>query len=317
MIENLLHSIANEYETFTFTGDSSQFRQFVRDDSEYLYKYVKSKTTKRSFIFVDEVQKCGEIFDAIKIAFDRGQISFIVSGSNPSYLATVAPKRLQRRADFLMMTPISLFELAESKGYIPKNPSPSIEQILWNSYEVKDIKFPLIHVTEDLIKLSQSYFVFGGLPLSILANSLEQKLIQIRLTVERGFELMSQDNNSLADIIRIELANLNSREFAYKNIFEKTRIKSRDAINKIIDQLINHGYLVKKKPLLLEGDRTSYLSVFSYIDPGIVSYLTGNYEWSSDHGFRVEGYVHQRLSTLLANSSFKSTLNYFKPLRLM
>ncbi len=124
---------------------------------------------------------------------------------------------------------------------------------------------------------------------------------------------MSTDNNSLADTIRIELAHLHAQEFAYKNIFEKTRTKNRDVINQFIDQLVNNGYLVKKKPLLLDGKRTSYLSIFSYIDPGIVSYLTGDYHQDSSMGTRVEGYIHERLSQFIANSSFKSELHYFKP----
>lgn len=63
------------------------------------------------------------------------------------------------------------------------------------------------------------------------------------------------------------MAHLHSKEFAYSNIFARTRTTRRDRVNKVIDELMNHDYLVRKRPLLLKEHKTSYLSVFSYIDP--------------------------------------------------
>jgi predicted AAA+ superfamily ATPase len=313
MVEFILDLWKDRFEVFAFTGDSSRFRELIRNDTEYLYNFVRSKTTQSALLFVDEVQKCEEVFDAIKIAFDRGKISFIVSGSNPSYLGTVARKRLQRRAELFVMAPFSLPEVMTAKNLIPKIDFFEFERILWHEKNPGQIDFPKLTMNEGIRDLAIEYFIYGGLPLSYLTKKKDQKLVQIRLMVERGIELMSADNNYLADTVRIELAHLHSQEFAYKNIFEKTRIKNRDQINLIIDQLINHGYLVRKKPIFLENNRTSYLSIFSYTDPGIVSYLTGNYDWSSVAGQRVEGYIHERISILIANSPFKSSLHYFKP----
>lgn len=316
MIEALIEGWKSQFEIFAFSGDSSQFRQSVREDSEYLYKFVKARTSKPSLLFVDEVQKCEELFDAIKIAFDKGKISFIISGSNPAYLATIARKRLQRRADFLILGPISLREIIFHQSKLTKEDFFSFENLLWPSSSSKpsvEADLPKFSLTEEIKTLSKEYFIFGGLPLVLLTENQEQKLIQIKMVVERGFELMYHENNTLADIIRVELAKLHSQEFTYKNILEKTRVKSREIINKIIDELANNGYLVRKKPLLFEQNRTSYLSVFSYIDPGIVTYLTGEDEWGTTAGARVEGYVHERLSLLIANSPFKSNLHYYKP----
>ncbi len=313
LIENQIQLWASHYEVFRFSGDSTQFRQAVRDNSEYLYDYVSSRTGKSALIFVDEVQKCEEVFDAIKIAFDRGKFSFIISGSNPAYLATIARRRLQRRTDFQVLMPISMSELVSHQGYLSPSDTFKFAQILWSETEITKKHIPQITLSDKLISLSREYLTYGGLPLSLLAKGREQKLTQIRMTVERGFELMSVDNNSLADTVRIELANLHSKEFAYKNIFEKTRTRRREEINKVIDQLINHGYLVRKKPLIIEGDRTSYLSIFSYTDPGIVSYLTGLYDWQEIAGFRVEGYVHSRLVHFVSNSPLKASLHYYKP----
>jgi predicted AAA+ superfamily ATPase len=64
-INHCLEALAENLEIFKFNGDESLFRQKIIDDSSYLLKVVKSKTGKKSLIFVDEVQKCEGIFDAL------------------------------------------------------------------------------------------------------------------------------------------------------------------------------------------------------------------------------------------------------------
>ena len=122
-------------------------------------------------------------------------------------------------------------------------------------------------------------------------------------------------NETTADTIKLELARLDSREFAYQGVFQRTGLRRRDQINKVIDALINHGYLLKKKPLLIGEDRRSYLNNYSYIDPGIVTYLTGEelLESDTERGFRVEGYLNNRLRQILQLKALKTQVNYYKP----
>ena len=93
------------------SGDDIKFRTEVAADSKYLYLQVVSVTQKPTIIFVDEVQKSEAIFDALKYAFDHAKISFIVSGSNPDFLKTVARKRLQRRGHLIAMSGFSAPEI--------------------------------------------------------------------------------------------------------------------------------------------------------------------------------------------------------------
>lgn len=312
LIEMLFSEQKNNYELFSYSGDDVRFRQAVAEDSRYILNDVKGKTKRKALVIVDEVQKSEEVFDALKMAFDSHQISFVVTGSNPAYLNTVAKKRLQRRADLNLMLPISLRELGIHRGVISKE--IHFENILWKTNSLDEIQLPQYEVPADFSRAIDEYFIYGGLPLALTTDGHENKLREIRLTVERGFDLMSEDNSSIAESVRIELAALQSQEFTYKNILNKTRLRSRDFINHIIDELINHGYLFKKTPVLFYPGKSSYLSTFSYVDPGIVSYLTG--EYSADiinTGFRIEGYVHARLSYMVYNSVIKSHLNYYKP----
>lgn len=312
LVEMLFSELQKSYELFIYSGDDVRFRHAVAEDTKYILNDVKSKTKKKALVFVDEIQKSEEAFDAIKVAFDSGLISFIVSGSNPAYLNTIAKKRLQRRADLNLVLPISLRELSIDKGFVGKD--VHFENILWKTDNIDSLQLPKCEIPPDFYNTIQEYFIYGGLPLVLTSEGQEKKLREIKLTVERGFDLMSKDNNSIAETIRIELADLHSQEFAYKNILNKTRLRRRDTINVVIDELINHGYLYKKSPILFYAGKSSYLSTFSYTDPGIVSYLTGDYSVTGEKfGFRVEGYIHARLSYIIYNSVFKSQLYYYKP----
>jgi predicted AAA+ superfamily ATPase len=125
--------------------------------------------------------------------------------------------------------------------------------------------------------------------------------------------LIDVDRNSVSDIVRYELAELHSREFSYQNIMQKTRLRKRDTINEVINQLMNHGYLARRRPLILAKNKTSYLSIYSYTDPGFVTYLSGEEADTSTLGFRLEGYFHSRMQYLMTNSVYKTELSYFKP----
>ncbi len=316
LVEKVLESLTQTYEIFSFTGDDIQFRNKVLENSNYLYLKVKSKTNKPALIFVDEVQKTEAVFDCLKIAFDKGDYSFIVSGSNPEFLSTVAKRRLQRRAEQMLLLPLSLSELLTQQKIISENYFSDFKKILWEINTLKEIKLSSVSVTPEISQTINTYLLYGGLPLSILATTDEEKLREIRLTVERGFLPLYHDNNEISERIQVELALLHSKEFTYKNILEKTRLRRREVINKSIDQLLNHGYLVKKKPLIFKEGKSSYLNVFSYIDPGMASYLSAQRDLSMVKGTRIEGYVHSRLAYYLYNSVYKSELGYFKPYEL-
>ncbi|MBL6991700.1 MAG: ATP-binding protein [Bacteriovoracaceae bacterium] len=315
IIEHVLEHFKNDYTIFRFTGDDISFRNQIRKETTYIFNEVISHTTKKAMVFIDEVQKCEEVFDALKYAFDQGKISFIVSGSKPNYLSTVAKKRLQRRADFYYLQPLSLSEILADKLIISMGHIDTFYEVLVSPSKVGQIvkKFQFDSVVNQQLKaVIDQYLKYGGLPLAYLAKTSDEKLGEIVKVVERGFEPLSVDNIDLADQVRVELADLHCKEFSYQGIFQQSGIRKRDTINKTIDELINHGYLIKKTPFFFEK-RRSYLSVYSYIDPGIVTYLTGNLQLDVDRGYKIEGLVHARIHSFTKLFPLKSKLSYYKP----
>jgi predicted AAA+ superfamily ATPase len=154
----------------------------------------------------------------------------------------------------------------------------------------------------------------GGLPSAFFEPNDDSVIIQIRTTVERGFEVMEQDNKEISDLIRCYLAKGHSKEFAYQGIMQRTGIRKRDSINAVMKSLLAHGYLHVKRPTFMGLDRRSYLCVYSYCDPGIVTYLSGEGPLDPDEeGFRIEGAIHNRLEFLRQLIPLKNELSYFKP----
>lgn len=178
--------------------------------------------------------------------------------------------RLQRRADFLILCPFSLPELLAHRGLISLDFTGLFYRIIESKTLAAIEKIIDMDIsTDDQIRTEVgNYLIFGGLPLPYLSSGEESKLVEIRKIVERGFESISIDNEAVSDAIKIELALLHSKEFTYQGLFQKTGIRRRDLINKVIDQLINQGYLLKKKPFLEEVERRSYLTVFTYYRSG-------------------------------------------------
>jgi|GEM_PF-2404957 len=317
LAKEVLKLLKNKYSIFEFTGDDTVFRSEVSKDSKYIFNFIKSRTNKPSLVFVDEVQKSKAIFDAIKYSFDQGEVSFIISGSNPAYLNTLAKKRLQRRSDYLLLTPLSILEILISKNIINSNLLNIFLDILEKPENIKKVYSSAkdLEFNREIESIIEKYFTTGGLALSYFSESKKDSLIEIRKVVDRGFDPMYSDSEELVDIVRVYLATQHSKEFTYQGVSQKTGVRKRDVINKIIQDLTGHAYLLQKKPYISEPTRRSYLSIYSYTDIGIVNYLNPNNN-NEMQGFLLEGYIHARLESLRYLIAPKTEIFYYKPYKI-
>lgn len=312
-VENYIEKIAGTKNVFSYSGDDIQFRNDVATDTKFIYQDILAKRNpaKENLIFVDEVQKSEEIFDAVKYAFDKGPSSFLITGSNPGYLNTVARLRLQRRADFTMLMPLSISEILVHKKLILDGSQKIFSELIFEG-SIPDLKTMSLEYSPALQEELKRYLIYGGLPLSFLAPP-KRALAEIRQVVERGILTLVNDSENIIDIVLLELAKMHSHEFTYTHIFGRTGTRKRDLINKILTDLLNQGYLVSKTPFFREESRKSYLKVFSLVDPGIHSYLCGDLDLKVNIGQKIEGVVHARLNLLRLQRPLKNALHYFKP----
>lgn len=319
MITHLLEKIANEFTCFSFTGDETAFRSAVAESSNYILEFVRARTNKKSLVFVDEVQKEVAIFDAVKIAFDKGNISFIISGSNPEFIRTKATSRIQRRARLFEMQTLSMAEILRGENLVTKGVCEHYEALLQSMFldrkampAIADL--PELQITGGTSERATAYLVRGGLPLAWQAASTADALQEVKKVYERGFEPILKDTSQVSNIVAQALAATHSKEFSYQGIMQRSRLSQRRLIVEAINSLMAHGYLYQKQPTFFDTDHRSYLSTYSYCDPGIVSYLQGTLQVDSrDLGPRVEGVCHARLHSICSNLPVKSQLSYYKP----
>jgi predicted AAA+ superfamily ATPase len=325
LVENFLRSdkLLTGRQIFSFSLDDVTLRRRIAGDSEFFLNYVASRlsTGKKALCFVDEVQKSEAVFDAIKVAWDKG-IDFIVSGSNPEYLETQASMRLQRRSVRFDLKPLSLPEILNQGGLIGSDFSLERNEdlffsILDGSADLSDVQNYLSTLSfgplDAILPICSRYWLHGGLPKAHLAKTLTQSFAHIQASVERGFAPILQDTIDIFDIVTVELASSSGREFSYENFFQRTRTKNRDKINQVISKLLAHGYIKAKRPYIPDG-RASYFVSYSFIDPGMISYLTDARETNSEReGAVIESYINARLDNILQLRPRKASLAYFKP----
>ncbi len=305
----------HKYQLFQYEGDDSKFRAQVRSASSCILNEITAKGADRPFIFVDEVQKEPEIFDALKLAYDKGGAQFAVSGSNPAFLRTTANNRLQRRAMVIPQFPLSMHEILAHHKLCAQDGPPHFLDLITNLANLESYKPWRLKVADEVHEIVKRYLVVGGLPQAWLAADLPQAMTAIKLVAERGITDTYQTTVAADDEIRQFLADRNSQEFTYKGVQQTLRSTKRTAVDRVIDHLMNHGYLFKKTPYLGETATThsTYFATYSWVDPGLVSYFLNPKPSAQDLGFRLESYTHTRLIDCLSRIPVKSSIYYYKP----
>ena len=304
------------HDVLRFDGDDVQFRSAVRANTRLFIDEIIQNGLSRPFIFVDEIQKEPEIFDALKMAFDKKKASFLVTGSNPAFLRIEAQNRLQRRGKMVNLFPLSIPEIAAHKKILPRFDPQIFNSLLWDAKNPLKEYLAAIRRPNEIDELTRLYLIKGGLPLAVKSSSIHRALMQIQLTTERGVTDTYHQTIAIADEIRRHLAFSNSQEFTYQTIHQKIRSTKRHVVDNVIDHLLNHGYIFKKRPYLedFESSKSTYFANYSWVDPGMVSYFQGNIEPNQQElGFRLEAYLHTRLIEQLEQIPLSSQIYYHKP----
>lgn len=171
------------------------------------------------------------------------------------------------------------------------------------------------NVPDEIQEIVKRYLIVGGLPQAWLAKDLRSSLTAVKLVAERGITDTYQTTIAADDEIRQFLADRNSQEFTYKGLQQTLRSSKRTTVDRVIDHLMNHGYLFKKTPFLgnLATTHSTYFAIYSWVDPGLVSYFVNHNPNPQELGFRLESYVHKRLIDCLSRIPTKSGIYYYKP----
>jgi uncharacterized protein len=142
--------------------------------------------SKKSYIFLDEIQAQPAIIKAIKYLYDHYQVKFFLTGSSSYYLKNLFPESLAGRKIVFELYPLDFEEFLTFKN------SPK----LFNNSFVSKNKGKNLITYEKTIKLYEEYLNFGGFPQVVLASDNEQKKFYLNDIFKSYFE---KDVQILAD----------------------------------------------------------------------------------------------------------------------
>ena len=139
------------------------------------------QSNQRVWIIIDEAQKCVEVFEQIKLLYDRYKeqdaIKFILTGSALLELHRLSAESLAGRINLYYLSSFNLFESAQLTGLIQP---PSIFDLIqgdeinkaqWQSYFYS--LTPYVHRLKEAL---DELLIWGGLPESIILTSATEKL---------------------------------------------------------------------------------------------------------------------------------------------
>lgn len=285
--------------------------------------------TEKIWIFIDEAQKCPELFDQIKILYDtyksRNMLKFILTGSAHLNLHKLTTESLAGRVEILNLREFNLRELAQLEHQSIQFPQDGALDIIFNSKEITSLQKIVSEIRPFQKLLEQSlmtHLLWGGLPEIIEEPTEEYRLKYLGDYLQT---YMEKDIRSIDTIGDIQL---------YYNLLkisaEQTGSLRDDA--KIIEALhCSHITLSKYRGYL--NATLQYRELFPFIQStlkrivkspkgyvinnGLISYLTGIFDLqilktSGQIGHRFENWFLNEAQSWLDTQSQKNALYFWR-----
>jgi uncharacterized protein len=242
---------------------------------------------KKLWVFIDEAQKCPELFDQIKILYDTHKgtdhIKFLLTGSAHLNLHKLTAESLAGRVELLNLREFNLKELTHLLHQDISMPAENIFDIIFNSQDIsllKKIGEHLLPFQNILQESLQQHLIWGGLPEVIETPTESSRLKYLGDYLQTYLEKDIRAIDSIGDL------------HLYQNLMKicaQVTGSVRDD-KKIIDALhCSRGTLSKYRDYLLAT--LQYIELFPYIkssikrlvkspkgyiiNNGLISYLTG------------------------------------------
>lgn len=242
---------------------------------------------QKLWVFIDEAQKCPQLFDQVKIIYDthkgKDHIKFLLTGSAHLNLHKLTAESLAGRVELLNLREFNLREITLLLNQDISLPHQNIFDIIFNTKDMQALK-KIVENTQpfqNILQTSlQNHLVWGGLPEVIEASSESSRLKYLGDYLQTYLEKDIRAIDSIGDL------------HMYQNLMKicaEVTGSVRDD-KKIIDALhCSRGTLLKYRDYLLAT--LQYTELFPYvkstikrlvkspkdyiINNGLISYLTG------------------------------------------
>lgn len=284
---------------------------------------------KKIWVFIDEAQKCPELFDQIKLIYDANKdldnVKFILTGSAHLNLHKLTAESLAGRVELLHLREFNLRESALLKYPELVFPSDGTFDIIFGLKEQITLKDTFLHLRpfqKILMESLESYLVWGGLPEILDEEGVKSRLKYLGDYLQTYLEKDIRAIDTIGDIHLFQ--NL------MKIIAELTGSIRED--KKIIDALsCSRNTLLKYREYLLAT--LQYTEIYPYIESsikrlvkspkgylinnGLVSYLTGIHDspilkTTGLIGHRFENWFLNEMQTWLDTKALRHQITFWR-----
>lgn len=247
---------------------------------------------KKIWVFIDEAQKCPELFDQIKLIYDAHQgtdhIKFILTGSAHLNLHKLTSESLAGRVELLNLREFNLREMALLQHRDLVLPYDGAFDIIFNTkrFELLKEKFLELRPFQKVLNSSlESYFIWGGLPEAIEEPSEKFRLKYLGDYLQTYLEKDVRAIDAIGDLqlyqnlmkISAELTGSTRNDKKIANALHcstNTLLKYRNYLLATLQYTELFPYIQSSVKRLVKSPK-GYL-----INNGLVSYLTGIYDLS-------------------------------------
>jgi predicted AAA+ superfamily ATPase len=284
---------------------------------------------KKIWVFIDEAQKCPELFDQVKLIYDahkgKDHVKFILTGSAHLNLHQLTAESLAGRVDLLHLREFTLKEMTLLQHENLSLPNESAFDIIFNSKDHIKLKaiFSELRPFQLLFQKSlEEYLIWGGLPETVQETSDHYRLKYLGDYLQTYLE---------KDIRAIEtISDLHLYQNLMKICAELTGSLRDD--KKIIDALhCSRNTLLKYRDYLLAT--LQYIEVYPFIEStvkrlvkspkgyltnnGLISYLTGIHDLkilktTGLIGHRFENWFLNEIQTWLDTSVERHNITFWR-----
>jgi len=286
--------------------------------------------TQKLWVFIDEAQKCPELFDQIKVIYDtykkRNCIKFILTGSAHLNLHKLTAESLAGRVELLNLREFNLREMTCLFHQNISLPFQNVFDIIFNSQNMMQTLNEIIEHTrpfQNILQESlQTHLVWGGLPEVIEAQSEQARLNYLgnylQTYLEKDIRAIDSigDLNIYQNLMKI-CAEITGSVRDDKRIIDALHC-SRNTLSKYRNFMLATLQYIEIFPFIKSSIKRLVKSPKGYlINNGLISYLTGIHsvallKSTTQIGHRFENWFINEIQTWLDTQSENHQIYFWR-----
>ena len=268
----------------------SQRNQVVAQELEPMIEQTalqKIGGPQKLWVFIDEAQKCPQLFDQIKFIYDahkgRDHIKFLLTGSAHLNLHKLTAESLAGRVELLNLREFNHREMTHLLHQSISLPPTNIFDLIFNAPDMLTLKNSADHIRpfQNILEATlQEHLIWGGLPEVIEASSETLRLKYLGDYLQTYLEKDIRAIDSISDLHLYQnlmkiCAEVTGSVRDDKKIIDALHC-SRNTLSKYRDYLLATLQYTELFPYIKSSIKRLVKSPKGYlINNGLVSYLTG------------------------------------------